>query len=694
MGTDEIRNFPLLLEIGTEEIPARFLPGAIQSLKENTITILKENFIEISEIKTYATPRRLSLIAQGLPEIQEGRVREVFGPPKKVAFDSTGIPTEAALKFAKSQGVAVESLITKKKDKGEYVVAVIEEQRMAVRDILPELLKRIVLSLRFPKAMKWGDRNIWFVRPIHWLLALFGKDTINFEIDGIKSSNMTRGHRFLSPALFQVKDISTYINLLKNNFVILDQEERKKIILEGIRRLSITVDGRPVEDEELIETVTYLVEYPVPVLCSFQRDYLELPKELLITVMKDHQKYFAIEDDENKLINFFIIISNTKEENAETVMIGAERVIKARFEDARFYFEEDRKRLLFDRIEDLKKVTFHDKLGSLYNKTKRVASIAEFLANKIIPSEKDRLSSAAWLSKTDLITGIIREFPELQGIMGKYYAINDGEDTEIAEALAEQYLPPHSGGTLPKTESGALLSIADKIDNLSAFFSIDLTPTGSEDPFALRRQSLGIISILLDKGYSITLTEIVDNALENFSTINNVKDIRATLLQFFEQRFEPVFSDQGYSIDLIQSILPLSLDMQLKDIKERLDTLQKFKKDKQYNDFLLAIKRVHNIIPEAELPELKTALLIEEPEKMLKENLDSVRYVLTGLLKDKKYSDVINLFASLTGPINHFFDHVLVMDKQEEIKQNRLALLKELGKTVSSFAEFSKLSAS
>ncbi|MCX5719316.1 MAG: glycine--tRNA ligase subunit beta, partial [Nitrospirae bacterium] len=246
MGTDEIRNFPLLLEIGTEEIPARFLPGAIQSLKENTITILKENFIEFSEIKTYATPRRLSLIAQGLPEIQEGRVREVFGPPKKVAFDSTGIPTEAALKFAKSQGVAVESLITKKKDKGEYVVAVIEEQRMAVRDILPELLKRIVLSLRFPKTMKWGDKNIWFVRPIHWLLALFGKDTINFEIESIKSSNMTRGHRFLSPALFQVKDIATYINLLKNNFVILDQEERKKKILEGIRRLSATVDGRPV----------------------------------------------------------------------------------------------------------------------------------------------------------------------------------------------------------------------------------------------------------------------------------------------------------------------------------------------------------------------------------------------------------------------------------------------------------------
>ena len=694
MENEEIQNFSLLLEIGTEEIPARFLSGAIQNLKENTIAILKENLIEFSEMKTYATPRRLSLIAHGLPEMQEGRIREVFGPPKKVAFDSMGNPTEAAQKFAKSLGVEVDSLITKKKDKGEYVVAVMEEQQTAVKDILPVIVKKIVLSLRFPKAMRWGDRNILFVRPIHWLLALFGKDTINFEIEGIKSSNMTKGHRFLSPAQFKVKDISTYINLLRNNYVMLDQEERKRIILEGMRRLSVTVEGTPVEDEELIETVTYLVEYPVPVLCSFQKDYLELPKELLIIVMKDHQKYFAIEDDEKKLINHFIVISNTKEENAETVKIGAERVVKARFEDAKFYFEEDRKRLLFDRIEDLKKVTFHDKLGSLYEKTKRVASIAEFLANKSIPSEKDRLISAAWLSKTDLVTGIVREFPELQGIMGKYYAINEGKDPEIAEALGEQYLPAHSGGNLPKTEIGSLLSIADKIDNVSAFFSLGLIPTGSEDPFALRRQALGIIAILLDKGYTITLTEIIDNALENFSDINNSSAVKANMLQFFEQRFEPVFSEQGYSLDLILSILALSLDIQLNDTKERLDTLQKFKEDKEYNDFLLAIKRVHNIIPEAELPELRTDLLIEESERMLKENLDSVKYVLTGLLEDKKYHDIIKLFSSLTGPINHFFDHVLVMDKREEIKQNRLVLLKEIWRTVSVLADFSKLSAS
>ncbi|MDH5769586.1 MAG: glycine--tRNA ligase subunit beta, partial [Nitrospirota bacterium] len=361
---------------------------------------------------------------------------------------------------------------------------------------------------------------------------------------------------------------------------------------------------------------------------------------------------------------------------------------------AKFYFEEDRKRLLFDRIEDLKKVTFHDKLGSLYEKTKRVASIAEFLANKSIPSEKDRLISAAWLSKTDLVTGIVREFPELQGIMGKYYAINEGKDPEIAEALGEQYLPAHSGGNLPKREIGSLLSIADKIDNVSAFFSLGLIPTGSEDPFALRRQALGIIAILLDKGYTITLTEIIDNALENFSDINNSSAVKANMLQFFEQRFEPVFSEQGYSLDLILSILALSLDIQLNDTKERLDTLQKFKEDKEYNDFLLAIKRVHNIIPEAELPELRTDLLIEESERMLKENLDSVKYVLTGLLEDKKYHDIIKLFSSLTGPINHFFDHVLVMDKREEIKQNRLALLKEIWRTVSVLADFSKLSAS
>jgi len=682
----------LLLEIGTEEIPAGFLSGAIQSLKDNAATILSEYYIAFSEIKAYATPRRLVLIVNGLPEQQESRVREVFGPPKRVAFDEKGNPTEAAMRFASSQGVKLESLVVKKKDKGEYVVAVIEEKGLAVKDLLSEVLKRITLSIRFPKTMRWGNGSMRFARPIHWLLAMFGKDIIHFEIDGIKSSNMTWGHRFLSPAKFQIKEVLDFKNLLDNNLVIVDQEQRKRMILDGIRNLSASVGGIPIEDEELIETVNFLVEHPFPVLCSFQREYLELPKELLVTVMKDHQKFFAIENEGGRLINHFIVISNTKKENEETVRIGAERVIKARFEDARFYFEEDRKKILYERIGGLRKVIFQEKLGSLYEKTERIVSITEFLSERLLSSAKDKLLRAAWLSKTDLLTGIIREFTELQGIMGKYYAMHDGEDSEVATALEEQYLPKHSGGELPRTEVGALLSIADKIDNVVSFFSLGLIPTGSEDPFALRRQALGIIAILLDKGYNLPLKDLVQKALQNLISLFPLPEkIEEKIFLFFEQRFEPVFSDRGYSSDLVQSILPMSLDLNLKDMEGRLDALKRFKEDKDCDNFLLAIKRVHNIIPKKIVPELKTELLEEEAEKGLKDRSDSVKSALQDFLEEKRHYDAINLLTSLTEPINYFFDRILVMDKREEIKQNRLALLKEVWRTASTIADFSKL---
>ena len=686
---------PLLLEIGTEEIPARFLSGAIQNLKENASVILRENYIEFAEIKTYATPRRLVLVAAGLPDQQASRTREIFGPPKRVAFDEGGDPTEAAVRFANSQGVKVENLIVKKKDKGEYVAAVVEEKGLAVKDLLPEVLKKIVLSIRFSKAMRWGNGSLRFARPIHWLLAMFDKDIMRFELDGVKSSNITWGHRFLSRGRFQIKEVSEFKNLLENNFVIVDQEQRRKIILEGIRRLAASAGGRPIEDEELIETVNFLVEYPFPVLCSFQKEYLELPKELLVTVMKDHQKFFAIKDEEGRLINHFIVISNTKKENEEIVRIGAERVIKARFEDAKFYFREDRKKNLNERIGELSKVIFQEKLGSLHKKTERIVSIAEFLSERLMPLAKEKILRAAWLSKTDLLTGIIREFTELQGVMGKYYALHDGEDSEIATALEEQYLPKHSGGTLPSTEIGAFLSVADKIDNIASFFCLGLIPTGSEDPFALRRQALGIIAIMLDKGYDISLKDLIDRALQNLASLFPLPEqTEEKISQFFEQRLEPVFSERGYDSDLIQSILSLSVDQTLKDVDGRLDALKRFKEEKAYNSFLLAIKRVHNILPGKTVPELRTDLLIEDAEKNLLEKLNFAKPNLSGFLAEKKYYDAIDLLSSLTDPINQFFDHVLVMDKREEIKQNRFALLREVWKTASTIADLSRLQTS
>ena len=393
------------------------------------------------------------------------------------------------------------------------------------------------------------------------------------------------------------------------------------------------------------------------------------------------------------ITNSFVVISNTSEDNADTVRVGAERVIRARFEDARFYFEEDSKKPLSDRIEDLKKVTFQESLGSLYEKIERMAAIAGFLADRLLPSAKDKLVRAAWLAKTDLISGVVREFPELQGTMGKYYAVHDGEDREVATAIEEHYLPSYSGGLLPKTDIGALLSMTDKMDNIAAFFSIGLIPTGSEDPFALRRQALGIIAILFDKGYDITLEDLLDKALENLADTGNLSEVKEKVLQFYRARLEAILSDKGYSADLIQSVLPMSTSIRLPEILERLAAVEEFKKTREYNDFLAAIKRMNNIIPKTAVRKLKTELLSEESEKDLGEKLAAVSIDLEKLLKEGKFHDAIGLLATLTGPINTFFEKVLVMDKREEIKLNRLSLLNEIWSNVSMIADFSKLSA-
>jgi glycyl-tRNA synthetase beta chain len=415
----------LLLEIGAEEIPARFLRGAISDLKNIAARIFSEYRVDYKNMNTFGTPRRLVLIVEGLNTVQEKVIKEVFGPSRQAAFDSKGNPTKAAAGFANSLGIKISDLIIKQRGKGDYVAAVIEKKGLETKAVLPELSKKIILSLHFPKAMRWGDTQLSFVRPIHRILAIFGSEIVNFELDGLKSSNMTKGHRFLSPSAFLIKDIASFMNLLENNFVILDHEKRKNIIRNGIASLFNTPDRQPIIDEELLDTVNFLVEFPVPVLCSFSDEYLKLPKELLITVMKDHQKYFAVQDSKGNLINNFVVISNTRAENSGTVMIGAERVIKARFDDAKFYYFDDIKKHLSDRVENLKQVTFHDELGTLFEKTERVKSIAGFLSEKLDPSLKDRVTRAGYLSKSDLITGVVREFPELQGVMGKYYALCD-----------------------------------------------------------------------------------------------------------------------------------------------------------------------------------------------------------------------------------------------------------------------------
>jgi glycyl-tRNA synthetase beta chain len=689
--TNPPAGLPLLLEIGAEEIPARFLPGAISDLKEIAKSVFGEYRISYGEARSHATPRRLVLMIKDVAPMQSDVVREVFGPSKKVAFDEQGNATKAITGFAASLGLSVSDLVVRMKGKGEYMAAVISEKGMETKTVLPEIFRKIVLSLRFPKSMRWGNGNLQFVRPIHWLVTLYGTDAIPVDIDGIKGGNMTRGHRFLSPASFQIKEITSFINLLENNFVLLDQEARREKIRAGITALAEQPGGQPVIDEDLLEHVNYIVEYPVPVLCSFDRQYLKLPKELLITVMKDHQKYFGIQDSERNLLNQFIVISNTLAENAETVRTGAEKVIKARFDDAKFYYYEDMKRPLAQRVADLKKVTFHDELGSLYDKTGRIASIGSFLAEKLLPALRDKVARAAGLSKTDLITGVVREFPELQGVMGRYYAAHDGEEKGIPESLEEQYLPKSLGGRMPETDLGALLSLSDKIDNIASFFSIGLMPTGSEDPFALRRQAIGIVSVLIDRGYAVTLDEIFAKALEGVPA-RSARDISRELMDFMVLRVEFVLSSRGYAQDLVKAVLALISSRPLKTAAARIEALRSFKQDEVFPQFLLAIKRVNNIIPKTGLPQLREDLLLQEEEKSLYGTFLLLRERILPLLSEENFLGGLKVLSEITPSINNFFDKILVMDKKEEIKSNRLSLLKEIWSTASLFADFSRLS--
>jgi glycyl-tRNA synthetase beta chain len=686
-----MKSSSILLEIGTEEIPSRFFPAVLNELQDTVRRLLDDYRIACDHILSFGTPRRLVLMIDNVNSVQMDHTTEIFGPSRKAAFDAEGRPTAAAEGFAHSLGVKVSALGIKKKGKNDYVTAIIEEKGAETKKVLPEILKKLILSLHFPKSMRWGTRTLSFARPIHWILALFGSEVVAFELDGIRSSNLTRGHRFLSPASFKIKDVSSFGKLLENNYVLLDQEKRKKTIRKSIDKLFNQSDARPLMDEELLDTVNYLVEYPTPVLCSFDREYLDLPKELLITVMKDHQKYFAVQDSEGRLTNNFIVVSNTTSDNSETVRVGAERVIKARFDDAKFYYHDDLKKSLFSRMDELKQMTFHDEIGTLYEKVQRLTAVTEYLSDKVIPSLRDKAVRSALLCKSDLVTGVVREFPELQGIMGSYYAQHDREADEIVNAFKEQYMPHALGSPLPGTEVGAIVSLSDKIDTVASFFSIGHCPTGSEDPFAMRRQAMGIVSILLERKYPFTLRELFDVALNNLKGLKYANQTAQNIQRFMEQRIEFIFSSRGYAQDLIKSVLPLSYDHPLQSIAGRLEAIRSFREEAVYPDFLLVIKRVFNIIPKKELPPVNTLLLEQQEEKMLYDIFITMKDEFIHYCKEEDYTKGLLTFSRITTPVNNFFDNVLVMDKQEKMKMNRLSLLTDIWVHASLIADFSKL---
>ncbi len=681
-----------LLEIGTEEIPSGFIPRALEEMK----ALLEKEFqacrLGFKEIRSMGTPRRLALMATEVAPVQEGRFVEVMGPAKSIAFDKQGQPTKAAIGFARGQRMAVEELQIVKTEKGEYVCARKEEAGEKTIRLLPTLLPNLIASLSFPKSMRWMHLESSFARPIHWILCLFDGKVVPLQVGNISSGNLSRGHRFMAPGSFQVKDLPDYLRRLKNSFVILNPEERKEYILTEAKKVADEVSGHLLPDPELLEIVAFLVEYPVPIRGSFSKEFLSLPREVLISAMREHQRYFSIVDDEGNLLPFFVTVSNTKPRDLSVVSRGNERVLHARLSDAKFFFVEDQKIPLIQRLEGLKKVVFHSKLGTSFEKVMRLSRLADFLIETIAPEQRQTVERASLLCKGDLITGMVGEFPSLQGIMGQVYARLSGEKEEVALAILEHYLPTTAGGPLPSSHPGAVLSMADKLDTIVGCFGMGLVPTGTADPYALRRQTLGIIRIILEKLYLLSLSTLLERSLTLLAEKieRPQQEIKADVLEFFKGRMQNLLHSQGLSLDAIEAALAAGFD-DLVDLRERAKALHDLKQVPDFEPLAIAFKRVVNI-SKAHIPgEVDPGKFENSSEQALFEAYGKIGEKAEERISWKDYPSALKELSLLRQPVDEFFDGVLVMAEDEKIRNNRLSLLKKISNLFFKIGDFSKI---
>ncbi|MCK9392044.1 MAG: glycine--tRNA ligase subunit beta, partial [Syntrophales bacterium] len=680
------------LEIGTEEIPAAFLPKAMADMDDLIRKALKGERVQHGQVTAMATPRRLFLCVADLSEMQEDQVIEKLGPTRKAAFDDQGTPTKAAIGFARGQGLEISEIEIIANDKGEYLCARKKIAGGPTAELLPELLSKLILSIPFKKAMRWSNLEIRFARPIHWILALYGGAVIPFRIENIQSGNASRGHRFMSPGSFAVSDCKDYLEKTKNAYVVVDPEERKKIIGEEARRVAANISGKPFIDNDLLQTVTFLLEYPTAVCGSFDPAYLDLPREVLITTMMSHQKYFPVVDDNGKLLPHFITINNTLARDPSVVTRGNEKVIRARLSDARFFFEEDRKISLDQRFEDLQKVVYHTLLGTSYEKVMRFRKLAAQIAEKINPDLKASVDRTAVLAKADLDTQMVGEFSELQGVMGREYALLAGENPLVARAIYEHYLPLAAGGELPVTDEGAIVSIADKLDTITGFFSVNLIPSGTADPYALRRQALGVINIILDKGYPLKLDELIAYSLNKLQdrTKRPAMDVKNDVMEFFKARFENQMIAQGHPYDVVDAVVAAGFS-DLTETLKKIVAMEAFRKHVDFQPLAVAFKRVSNILKDFQGGAVQESLFQTAEEKELYRVFLSIRAKTLTYLDGRHYESTLVEMASLRAPVDSFFDAVMIMAKEEDIKYNRLSLLEEISSLFRRVADFSKL---
>ncbi len=680
-----------LLEIGTEEIPSRFIEPALDKLKELFTQLLASGRVaSTGEIKAFGTPRRLVLYASGLSEQQSDVSKEVLGPPKKVAFDAEGKPTKAALVFSEKNGIPVEALSTKSTDKGDYLAARIDEKGGEAGAWLAQVLPGFILSIPFPKTMRWMDKDIRFARPIHWLLCLWGGAVIDFNLGGIKSGNLSRGHRFMSPGAFLVKDFKSYSLQAEPNYVVIDPEARKQRIKKQIQEIAQAKNGSILEDPGLVDEVANLVEYPVPVMGSFSKDFLRVPKEVLITAMREHQRYFSLVDAKGDLLPNFITISNTRAEDMEIVRAGNERVLTARLSDAAYFFDHDLKQPLGDRVEGLKKVTYQEKLGTIYDKIERVRKVAAWLA-PILGADAKIVDRAVYLCKADLLTGVVGEFPKLQGVMGRAYALASKEEPRVAEAILEHYLPRFSGDKLPASIEGVCAGIADRIDTITGCFSVGLIPSGSEDPYALRRQSVAIMNMLMERGIRLSLRKLVAESLRAYpSGKHDSIKVETETLDFLRQRLAGMLGTEGFRSDVVDAALSVDFDDPLIG-REKVRALDALRTSEDYQPLVTALKRAGNILPKQFAGTVNPSFLKLDAEKALSEAFLQIKDRVKDKTAKLDFRGALADIASLRKPVDAFFDTVMVMDKEEAVKNNRLALLAGITGLFSGIADFSRL---
>ncbi len=683
----------LVFEIGTEEIPAGYIQPALAFLAQSSQNIFNDLGLSFTQVQTLGSPRRLTLVVEGLQEAQEARQQEHIGPAKQFAFDATGQPTKAAVGFARSKGLQVEELRCISTPKGEYLMAVEEIPGQATLDLLPNFLENLLRTLPFPKSMRWGSGSLTFARPIRWLLALYGGRVINLSIEHLQAGNSTFGHRFMAPESIEVLDFADYLDKLSARFVMVDGEERRQKVLEEVKaavQQRAGATAQPMIDEELVDIVTNLVESPHAVCGSFDEKFLALPPEVLITSMREHQKYFPVCDAQQRLLPFFVAVNNTKIADQDLATSGHERVLRARLEDALFFFKEDTKKPLADRMVGLSGIVFQQQLGTMAEKSSRIAQLASFLSS---PELQEQAIRAAQLAKADLLTEMVGEFPTLQGIIGQAYLLVDGEQPAVAQAVREHYLPLRAGGEGPSSLLGAIVGLADRIDTLCGCFAIGERPTGSKDALGQRRLALGLIHIIRRHRLRLSLRDLVQKALDGYADkIVPLPDSFEQLVLFIRLRFENDLLAAGWTQEVVEAATAVRFD-DLNDCYARIEALGEIRKQAAFAVLARSFKRIVNIIKDNKESSVDEGLLVEAAEKELFAVCTAVRQQTQEFVGQREYSKALLAMLTMKEPVDRFFEQVMVMDKDPGLRQNRLNLLTALATLVRQVGDISRMHA-